>query len=161
MSQDIEVIVSRQVNDLRAEMRAELDKLRKELLSEITYSNRNLEKKIEGLNLTEKKDDDDIKPKKNDEYDLSTSTSFNWVKKNMSELTFQQTVDFFKKVLQSSNVECESVKSREFGQDKGTFYRVLDSVWDQIVSNLNDNSGDIYKACIKGVASFISNLGSK
>ena len=160
--QEVEAIVSKQVNDLREEIKEELAKIRKELLSEITYTNRNLEKKIEGMGSNEKSSQSPkSESKKADGYDLNSSASFKWVKEHLTDFTFQQTVDFFKKVIQSTNVQCDSVNSPNFSRNQNSFYKILDSVWDQLSGALNDNTEDLVKSCIQGAASLLSSFVSK
>ena len=159
-TQEIEQIVSKQINSLREEIKEELAKMRKELMSEIAYNNRELEKKVENLHPGSKFSANEAE-KEDEGYDLKSSTSFNWVKENLADFTSQQVVDFFKKVIQNSNIKCDSVNDHDFGRNKNTFYKILDTLWDQISANLNNVSSDLCKSALQGLGSFISNLGSK
>ena len=156
--QALEQILTRLINGLKDELKGEMEAIKKDIVSEIIYNNRNLEKKIDGLGTSSA--GPSVSTKKSDSFDLGSSTSFNWVKENLKDYSFQQIVEIFKQIIQKSDVKCESVNSRDFGRNQNSFYQILDSVWDQLSPYLSSNYGDLAQTAIKGVASLLSGFAS-
>lgn len=157
-AQALDQLFAKYTNILKEDMRNELEKVKKEIISEIVYNSRNLEKKLDASAPDSTASHHNTENKIGDEYDLKKSSSFQWVQDHLKDYSFQQIAGFFKQIIQNSNIDCSQVNSRDFSRNQNSFYKILDSVWDQLGKYLEDSSGDLQKTVLNGVASFISGL---